>query len=87
MKVTIDRAGRLVIPKELREQAGIGPGTEVKICYRDGHLEIEPETLPVRLVRQGRFLVAVPLVDVPPLTNEIVEQTLDQLRRQHEEGL
>jgi AbrB family looped-hinge helix DNA binding protein len=34
MRTTIDKAGRLVVPKSLREQAGITPG-EVEI-YVDG---------------------------------------------------
>jgi AbrB family looped-hinge helix DNA binding protein len=40
MRTTIDRAGRVVIPKSLREQAGIVPG-EVEISLDGAGLRIE----------------------------------------------
>jgi len=81
MKTTIDKAGRVVIPKEIRRAVGLSPGTELEIRVCDGRIEIEPAALPVKLVRRpGGLLVAVPLVDVAPLTNEEVSRTLDALR-------
>lgn len=41
MRVTIDKAGRLVIPKSLRDQAGIAPG-EVDISLDGAAIRIEP---------------------------------------------
>jgi AbrB family looped-hinge helix DNA binding protein len=79
MRTTIDSAGRLVIPKEVRRQAGIRPGMKLDVRYQDGRIEIEPSTLPVRLVRRGRFLVAVPETEVEPLTVEMVEETRQAL--------
>ena len=35
MRTTIDRAGRVVIPKPLRESAGLRPGTELSVEYRE----------------------------------------------------
>ena len=40
MRSTIDKAGRLVIPRALRDQAGIGPG-EVEIYLEGAGLHIE----------------------------------------------
>jgi AbrB family looped-hinge helix DNA binding protein len=40
MRTTIDKAGRLVIPKSLREQSGITPG-EVEISLDGAALRIE----------------------------------------------
>jgi AbrB family looped-hinge helix DNA binding protein len=80
MQTTIDGAGRLVIPSEVRREAGIRPGTLLDVRYRDGHIEIEPAALPVRLERRGRWLVAVPEEAVPPLTVETVEQTRQALQ-------
>ncbi|HTE85321.1 MAG TPA: AbrB/MazE/SpoVT family DNA-binding domain-containing protein [Dehalococcoidia bacterium] len=82
MKTTIDSAGRLVIPKEIRRQAGLQAGMQLEVRFDAGRIEIEPATLPVRLERRGRWLVAVQEVDVPPLTNEMVNETLDALRRE-----
>jgi AbrB family looped-hinge helix DNA binding protein len=75
MKTTIDAAGRLVIPKEIRRQAQIQPGMELEIRWRDGRIEIEPAPTPMRLVQKGHFLVAVPEKELPPLTPDTVEET------------
>ncbi|MGH3634801.1 AbrB/MazE/SpoVT family DNA-binding domain-containing protein [Mycobacterium sp.] len=40
MRTTIDKAGRLVIPKPLREQAGITPG-EIEISLDGAAIRIE----------------------------------------------
>jgi AbrB family looped-hinge helix DNA binding protein len=81
MKTTIDTAGRLVIPKELRREAGLQPGTELEIRWRQGLIEIEPTPLPVKLKKRGRFLVAMPMQSIERLTNESVERTRRQLTR------
>jgi AbrB family looped-hinge helix DNA binding protein len=57
MKTTIDRAGRLVIPKGIRELAGLKPGMELDVDYRYGSVVIEPVSKS-KLVRKGSFLVS-----------------------------
>jgi AbrB family looped-hinge helix DNA binding protein len=37
---TIAAAGRIVVPKALRDELGLGPGTELELCARDGRLEV-----------------------------------------------
>ena len=81
MKTTIDPAGRLVIPKEIRREAGISPGMTLDIRLREGLIEIEPAPLVVKLVRKGRLLVAVPEAGFGLLTSETVEQTRRAIRR------
>ncbi len=71
----MDEAGRLVIPKDIRRQAGLQPGTSLEIRWHDGKIEIEPATVPVSLVREGRFVVAVPQTKIPTLTSQEVEET------------
>lgn len=85
MKATIDEAGRVVLPEDIPQGAGLNPGMEVEVRLRDGRIEIElegpDETLPVKLVRRpGGLLVAVPLVEVEPLTTAEVQRTLNALR-------
>ncbi len=80
MKTTIDVAGRLVIPKEIRRLAGIEPGMPLKISWQDGRIEIEPAAMPIRLVSKGRLLVAVPETEVEPLTAATVEATRQALQ-------
>ena len=40
MHVSIDSAGRVVVPKLLRDQLGISPDTPLEIDVVDGHLEL-----------------------------------------------
>lgn len=75
MRTTIDAAGRLVIPREVRREAGLRPGISLDVRWRDGRIEIEPEPMPVRLVRRGRLLVAIPRQPVKTLEGETVERT------------
>jgi AbrB family looped-hinge helix DNA binding protein len=82
MKTTIDLAGRLVIPKQIRQEAGLRPGMPLDVRWRAGRIEIEPAPLPVKLVRKGRLLVAVPDKDVPGLSADTVERTRQTLRRE-----
>jgi AbrB family looped-hinge helix DNA binding protein len=57
MRTTIDKAGRLVIPKEIRKKAGLEPGTEVKIrCNLDeGQIEILLPRAEGRIVYENGF--------------------------------
>jgi len=57
--ITIDAAGRVVIPKEIREQAGIEAGMPLIIRCADGRIEIEPRRRAVRIEKRGRLQVAV----------------------------
>jgi AbrB family looped-hinge helix DNA binding protein len=80
MKVTIDSAGRVVIPKEIRREAGLAPGMLLDVRCRDGRIEIEAAPFPVKLVRKGRLVVAVPARGVSALTADMVEQTRKKVR-------
>lgn len=80
MKTTIDHAGRVVIPAGIRHEAGLVPGKALDVRYRDGRVEIEPDYLPVRLVRKNGLLVAVPVHPIKKLTQETVNKTVRALR-------
>lgn len=73
MKTTIDAAGRLVIPKEIRRQAGLQPGAPLEVRWQGDHIEIEPATQPIILRREGRLVVAVQQVQTEPLAAATVE--------------
>lgn len=81
MRTTIDSAGRVVLPKALRDRLGLTGGQEVEIVERDGRIEIEPARTPMTLVGDGNELAAVPEVPLPPLTDDMVRATIDQTRR------
>jgi AbrB family looped-hinge helix DNA binding protein len=75
MTITMDAAGRLVIPREIRREAALEPGMPLDVRMRDGVIEIEPQPLEVRLKRKGRLLVATPARRVPPMKSSVVERT------------
>lgn len=80
MSTAIDAAGRLVIPKAVRDAAGIQPGTLLDVRFRDGRIEIEPVPLDVRVDMIGGVAVASPREPVPVLSSDTVENTRDRLR-------
>ena len=56
MKATIDKAGRLVVPAELREQIGLRPGV-VDIVVSGSGLRIEFPTDGVLVEEDGLLLI------------------------------
>jgi len=85
-KTTIDAAGRLVVPKSIRQQAGIGPGDELAVSYRDGRIEIEPAPREVRIVDRGGFRIAEPAGAYQALTEPTVRRTREELREGRKVG-
>ena len=81
MRTTIDAAGRVVVPRALRDALGLSAGTVLEIRERDGALVLEPAPVPMRLVRRGKGLVAEPTETLPPLTSELVREALETGRR------
>ena len=81
MRTTIDSAGRVVIPKALRERLGRAWSHAIEIRERDRRIEIEAAPTPMRLARRGRGVVAVPDDALPPLTDDLVRATLERTRR------
>jgi AbrB family looped-hinge helix DNA binding protein len=78
IQTTIDSAGRLVLPKTVREEAGILPGMALRIIVQEGKIEIEPVPREVRIVQKGRLRIAVPVEDGPSL----METTVQRVRRE-----
>ena len=78
-RITMDRAGRLVIPKPIRTAANLIPGVPLLVRCRDGRVEIERESKPYRLIRERRFLVAES-TGAEPLTAQAVNRTRDDVR-------
>jgi AbrB family looped-hinge helix DNA binding protein len=56
MRTTIDKAGRLVIPKPLRDQVGLRPG-EVELTADGTGIRVEPLAGEDLLESDGRLVV------------------------------
>jgi len=80
MRTTIDGAGRIVVPKALREQLGFTSGTELDVEAIDGRLEIRlPSRVRIEDGPYGPRLVAEG--GEPPLTAEQVRELVERERR------
>jgi AbrB family looped-hinge helix DNA binding protein len=73
MRTTIDRVGRLVIPKALRDQVGLGPG-EVDVAVEGTGLRIEPVSGETLERRSGRLVI-------PRSGSMLTDEAVGELRR------
>jgi AbrB family looped-hinge helix DNA binding protein len=83
MRATIDQAGRLVVPKPLRDELGFGAGAELELAAVDGHLEVSvPSRVGVEQGPHGVRFVSAEARDVPDrLTAAQVRELIDRGRR------
>ncbi len=57
MTITIDRAGRVVIPKEIRDRLHLQPGSELEIEVSGEEITLQAPTAETRLVEKAGVLV------------------------------
>lgn len=81
MRTTIDSAGRIVVPKALRDAMKLTPGQAIEIVYTDGRLEIDVAPTPVRLADRDGWPVAEVEGQHPPLSGSVVREVLEDTRR------
>jgi AbrB family looped-hinge helix DNA binding protein len=77
MLATIDKAGRLVIPKELRDRVGIAPG-KVEVTAEGTGLRVEPVASDSLAERDG--LLVIPASGVA-VDDELVRSLRDADQR------
>ena len=76
----MDAAGRMVIPKALREHLGLRGSAAVEIELVGDHLEIRPRNVAARLTVKDGKRVFTTNADVAPLTDDEVRRLMDQAR-------
>jgi len=82
MKTTIDRSGRIVVPKRIRDRLLLKGGEELEIDELDGRIEIRRAPRDVELVETRHGLLAAdPRASLPGLGPEEVRQLLEGTRR------
>jgi AbrB family looped-hinge helix DNA binding protein len=80
IQTTIDSAGRLLLPKTVRDEAGVLPGMALRVSVQNGRIELEPVAREVRIVQKGPLRIAVPVEEGPSLTEETVERVRREIR-------
>lgn len=81
MLVSIDRVGRVVIPKALRVALGITPDTKLELIQDGSGLRIEPVRQDRRVVEVSDGLPILGRVPGAVLTDDDVRQLRDDLQR------
>jgi AbrB family looped-hinge helix DNA binding protein len=86
MTTTIDNAGRVVIPKRLRDAFNLGPGVEIDIETRADGLHLRPAGQNARVVNKRGFLVhagpGTTDLDVPDFIKRQREGRITSITRQ-----
>lgn len=78
MQVSIDRAGRVVVPKQIREELGFSPDRPLEAEVVDGRLELSTCHEPAKIVEgpNGPVVAATGT----PITDEEIRRTLEAVR-------
>ncbi|MEZ0364393.1 AbrB/MazE/SpoVT family DNA-binding domain-containing protein [Mycobacterium sp. pUA109] len=77
MRATIDKAGRLVIPKALRDHLGLRPG-EVEVTADGAGLRVDPLTGDSISERDGRWVIPAGGAEI---TDDVVRTLRDAGQR------
>jgi AbrB family looped-hinge helix DNA binding protein len=86
MRVAMDSAGRVVLPKPIRDAVGLTGGQEVEVRLAGVIIEIEPVQPAVRVrERPGRLPVLEVEGEVEPITDDDVRAGLEAQRRERED--
>jgi AbrB family looped-hinge helix DNA binding protein len=81
MRVAIDKVGRVVIPKPMRDALGIEGTTELELTAADGKLELTvPDSAAHVEVRDGLAVIVIE-PEPPPLDQETVRSVLESVRK------
>ena len=81
--VPIDQAGRIVLPKEVRDELAIKPGDTFKISIQGSAVTLTPNTQASGFVRRGKALV-FSAAGKEAVTNETIGKILNAGREDRE---
>jgi len=76
--VEIDKAGRIVVPKKLRDALHLVPGTQLRIERSGDRLTLLPSSNEARLVIEDGVPLIFTADHAPVLTNEMVTELIAQ---------
>lgn len=79
MTIPIDQAGRVVLPKNVRQELAIKPGDTLKVSIHGSSVTLTPNKEATGFVRKGHALV-FSTVEGNSLSQEAVNDVLEQSR-------
>lgn len=82
-KLTVDKVGRILLPKPVREQLQLAPGDELELESLDDRITLRPLRGTAQL-RKKRGVWVFHCGE--PLSASTVEETIEQVRRERDEG-
>lgn len=83
-RLTLDKAGRVVLPKAVREELELSPGDVLELESSDEQVTLRPLRGTASLRRKHGVWV---FRSGEPLSQEVVEKTLRQVRREREKQI
>jgi AbrB family looped-hinge helix DNA binding protein len=81
--LTIDKAGRIVLPKPVRDELQLSPGDSLEIESSEDRVVLRPVRGGGRIYKKQGVWV---MHSGAPLSQEVVEKTIRQVRREREQG-
>lgn len=83
--ITVGKAGRIVVPKIMRDRLHLQEGSRLRVEVVADRLEFTPEADAVKIVKRGKRRVVVGWkgFDAAKAVNEMREEYMDQLAGKH----
>lgn len=81
-KLRVDKAGRVVLPKPVREKLRLAPGDELELKTTDDQITLRPLRGTAQLRKKCGVWV---FHSGEPLSASAVEETIEQIRRERDE--
>ena len=78
MQTTMDRAGRVMVPKAFRQRHGLTEGARFDITDQGASIMITPQPASISIVQEEGRLVAV---GGAPVTDDTIRAILEDIRR------
>lgn len=79
--LTLDKAGRVVLPKPVRDELQLGPGDSLELESSDEAIVLRPARGKARMYKKRGVWV---LHGGAPLAPDVVEKTIQRVRRERE---
>lgn len=82
--VSLDKAGRIVLPKPVRDELQVGPGDSLEVESSEDKIILRPARGKGRMRKEHGVWV---FDSGRPLSAEVVRKTIEQVRRERERSI